>query len=64
MQSLADGTDAVLNGLTDGTDIVLNGLADGADQALGDLSEADDGQAKTASWKPLGNLLMMRGLLR
>ena len=35
MQSLDDGTDAVLNGLADGTD---NGLSEGADQVLGGLS--------------------------
>ena len=57
MQSLADGTDAVLNGLADGTDIVLNGLSEGADQALGGLSEADDGQAKDSIVNAFGELV-------
>ena len=54
MQSLDDGTDAVLNGLADGTD---NGLSEGADQVLGGLSEADDGHAKDSIVKAFGKLV-------
>ena len=56
MQSLDDGTDAVLNGLVDGTD---NGLSEGADQVLGGLSEADDGHAKDSIVKAFGKLCLL-----
>ena len=48
MQSLADGTDAVLNGLAEGTDQVAGALADMTDAALGAAADATDDSVKDA----------------
>lgn len=71
-QSLADGTDALLNGLADITDSAMNGLADAADgvlngvsdateQALNSLSEAEDGQLKDGILNIYGALIDKAG---
>ena len=57
MQSLADGTDAILSGLADGTDIVMNGLADGTSQMLDSLTEMNDGKLKDHLLEAYGALL-------
>ena len=48
MQSLADGTDAVLNGLAEGTDQVAGALADMTDAALDAVADATDDSVKDA----------------